>query len=490
MKVLPKIVSVLILFELHALKAQDEAETGFQKNQFSLGVIAGVNQTRFQTKEIGEEIDDPYGLNYAMRFAYRYRWNHKLYMEGGLSIALQNEKIIPPNEEFDDDLNGVFRGIFFPNLRLDVLGVYEILSNSKTGINIIGGFGVTRFIENSVVSQYITPTANFEVNYLLKDQLIPFINVGSEFTLKNKRNDEFGFRILYNYGFSSFYDGTYKLWKNFQHSEGTLESLLRGINIGFNYTFTRSSKNSRLTELMNSNELTRKAAKKQNKFEKRAIATNSQYVSVSLGLGKIQNKFSTESETTSPRRSLTLMFGASYERGWKNNLFFEADYKFLNFRHGFRAQYTPESFGEWGGEAFASHFLNAGIQYKIQNPKTNFQFFNVHAGVGLGYQFKPKGEQVYESVGLVTNDISFNYSSNSKVRGNAMPVIYAGVSKDFRITEKFLLNLAYRQQFGFNNIYSTDYYYTTSIDPEIKTATSKINGSVLFLQMGLKYRIM
>lgn len=489
MKVCSVIVFVILLMSLSEIHAQDETKTGFQKNQFSLGIIAGVNRARFQVNDNGEAIEDPYGFNYAMRFAYRHRFNNKLYVEGGLSFNLQNEKINPPNEEFGNSLKGVFRGAFFPNARLDFLGGYELLANSKTGLNLIGGLGITRFANYSLVSQFITQSTDFEVTYEIKSKIIPFVNLGAEFTLKNKRHDEFGFRILYHHGFSSYYDGTYQLWKNFEYSEGTLASLLRGVNIGFNYTFTRSSKNSSLSNIMQTDDISRKAAKKQLKFEKRAIDPKSQYVSVGIGLGIIQNLFKTEAASMSPRRSLTLMFNASYEHGWKNNLFFEADYKFLNFRHGFRVHYNSNSFGEWGGDAFASHFLNVGIQYKLQNRQTNFQFFNVHAGIGLGYQFRPKGEQIYEGAGFMTNDFMFNYNSTSRVRGNAMPVIYTGFSKDFRITEQFLLNLTYRHQFGFNNIYVTDYYYTSSDSLGIQSANSKINGSAFFLQFGCKYRI-
>ncbi len=69
-----------------------------------------------------------------------------------------------------------------------------------------------------------------------------------------------------------------------------------------------------------------------------------------------------------------------------------------------------------------------------------------------------------------------------------MPVVYTGVSKDIRITEKLLLSLAYRYQFGFNAVYQTNYEVIIN-DAQPKSVVGKMDGTASLVSLGLKYRI-
>jgi hypothetical protein len=90
---------------------------------------------------------------------------------------------------------------------------------------------------------------------------------------------------------------------------------------------------------------------------------------------------------------------------------------------------------------------------------------------------------------MTSNDYSYNYTYASEIRGNLMPIIYGGISKDIRVTERFQINLGYRHQLGFNNVYVSDYLFQDATMTEPKAIQSKIDGTAFMLQLGFKYRI-
>lgn len=484
--------SLLVLtsiFALNQFSAQEtETYTG-PEHQFSFGLYAGMNKTLFQSNSNSETIRNSNGYTSIMRFAYRYRIDRKFYAEAGFNIGFQNERVKPPLAEYQGFGNSLFDGFYFNFGRLDFLGAYQVYGFKDNAIHVLGGIGVNRFGAVSASSGYSSQSGFFQMNYNIKNAFTYFTNFGVEYTLINKRRDELAFRLLYNLGFSSYVDGTYTLTNNGINSNGTFESLLSGFHIGINYTFTRRKKLQKVLALMTENDWTKKEAKRKHKFEKRAIDPKSQFVYVGFGFGVNANRFTPNKDPFSSPNFSSFATRLSYEYGWKNNLFFEADYAGFLFWKGAKMQYSPNFSGAWGGDAFYGHFLTAGMQYKIQNPKTNFQFFNVHGGLGVGAHFLPKGMDGWGAGGGSTGTYTYDYSSISEVRGNLMPVIYGGLSKDIRITERFQINFMYRHQLGFNDVYSTRYQFTDDNTPTPKTINSKIDGTAFFIQTGFKYRI-
>ena len=236
----------------------------------------------------------------------------------------------------------------------------------------------------------------------------------------------------------------------------------------------------------------RKSARKQHKFKKRAIDPESRFVSLGFGGGASINKLNPKNDPFYYPGFGSFSVRISYEHGWKSNLFFEADYYVFELIEsvGIRSDQGEVSFNSaWGGAFSAGNFLSAGLNYKIQRKATNFQFFTVHAGLGLGAQFYPKGDFGGGSGGSVVNDQElYSYTSSSEVTGNMMPILYTGISKDIRITQKLFFSLAYRYQFGFNTVYRTDYLVSVNSAPAT-SVVGRIDGTAALFTFGLKYRI-
>jgi hypothetical protein len=483
-----KIVYIFLLL-INISYAQDNDIISFPKSQFSFGINTGWNQTNYFPHNNGQKINPLLNQNHFLRFAYRYRFNKKIFTEVAFNFGTQKERPNVPINGYENSTFGYFdHGFYFNFARFDLLGSYEVYKSNKFTINTLGGLGTNRFVHGFYGISYVSSNNIATFNYEPKDNFIGLGQIGTEISFVNKKQDEFSFRIMYNHGFSSFYEGNYTLSQDDFFSSGTFESKLRGINIGFNYTFTRIAKTKRISNDMSAG-LSKKEARKKSKFEKRAIDPKSQFLF--LGIGLADNSTRVTPKNTPFKNGFFPSFipRISYEIGFKNNIFFEVDYFSFLFTHANTVRFDNTSSFGFASSVFYGHFLNIGTQYKIQNQKTNFQFINIHAGLGLGFHPLKKGPDGYGGGGGSSEGFSFNYSYDSEIRSNFMPVIYAGLSKDIRITEKLGINFTYRHQLGFVNAYNSDYVYSDSNNQTPKTLTSKIDGTAFFLQMGLKYRI-
>ena len=463
--------------------AQEQSELRDTRSHFSMGLYTAWNTSDYTLTEGDEELKQSIGVNHAIRAAYRFNFNQKLYAEFGASLGIQTERSYIPIAAYSDFSSGPTRIGSFAFTRYDLLAAYQVYSFNRHSLNVLGGIGANRFVPVGLGAGFSFEDAYFHLNYDVLTQFTPFLNIGASYQMETKRKDLFELKLFYNYGWKSYFDGRYTFENGDKSSKGEVESLLRGVHLGVAYTFTRRQKVSQIAVYQSENDVDTKSAKKQHKIERRAIDVNSQYVSVGMGLGTAINKFNPSNAPFRTPYLFTPSGKISYERGWKNNFFFEADYHGFLFLEGAEA-----SSAAWGGDVFFGHFLSGGINYKVQRSTTNFQFFNVHAGIGMGAQFRSKGDDGVGGGGSNGGFESISFTSSSEIRGNLMPIVYTGISKDIRITEKLLLSLTYRYQFGFNTVYQTDYEVTIN-DAQPKTVVGKIDGTASMFSLGLKYRI-
>jgi hypothetical protein len=473
-----------------AVFGQTTTTLPYPKSQFSFGIYSGFNKTNYDSFNNGLSLESTVNHNHIARFAYRYRFNEKVFVETAFNWGTQREKPSYPAEyQYTLPVSYYFSdGFFFNFARFDLLGSYQFAKFNKSSINVLGGIGTNRFahgvsgITGGLDSNYL------RIEYNLKDKFIGMLNIGLEYSFRNKRLDELSIRLMYNHGFSSFYNGIYIYGNNGNLSNSSFSSMLRGLNFGINYTFTRYAKRDQMNAYISENNWNKKQAKRQVKYDQRKIDPKSQFVFLGCGLGMNRVDFKPSNDPLSPLRYGSFMYRAGYERGWKNNFFFESDYFSFTFTEGARIRYNNAGVA-WGGNIFNAHFVNVGLLYRIQNKRTNFQFINVHSGLGLGFHFAPNGAKIGNGLSGGLNGLMYNYTSEGEIKSNLMPVLYAGLSKDIRITERLLFNINYRHQFGLNTAVESTYVVFTSEMTEPKEVKSKITGTAFFVQFGFKYRI-
>jgi hypothetical protein len=453
------------------------------KSQFSVEFLNGFGHRRY-TQELGQlsNLDKINSTNLLM-FRYRYKFSETLYAEAGWGFGTQIENKISPI--FDYSGFDLWHYRTFGLARVDFSAAYQLFQHKQTSLNAKLRLGWHRFASFLSGSGYATMDDYFYSEMSVDGKRLPFVNFGFEYMIPTKRKDEFSIYLGYQYATNSYFSGTYTHEQSSViNARGTHSANMSAFQFGIAYTFTRAKKLELMAVEMSAKNKTKKEARAVNRYEKRAIDPNSQYITLGIGFGVNANKFSPKNDPFKSGAFGSFMWRGAYEIGFRNNIFFEADYFGFEFWQKYSIQSDGGSYGG-GSNAFTAHFLNLGAQYKIQNKRTNFQFVNLHAGLGFGAHFSPKGIYSWGGGGSTTSQ--FTYTND--VRGNLMPVVYGGISKDFRITEKLLINLAYRHQLGFVNVYNTDYEYIENTNMQPRAIESKIDGTAFMLQFGLKYRI-
>lgn len=489
MKVTFRFIVALFFYAANMATAQDiHIEPTLAKNQFSMALLNNFGNTRYQ-QEFGSINNlDRLNSGHTVQFKYRYKFSKKFYAEAAWGFGAHLENHEPPIDDFGGF--GFWDHEAFMHARVEFSAAYQLFKHYRNALNAKMGLGWNRFADMGLGVGYASNDERFNASYDVVGNRLPFFTLGLEYVIPTKRKDEFSFYLGYQYASNSFYRGSYSYFVGDETiGYGRFSSNLRGIQLGIGYTFTRQKRKEKIAELMSQSNSSQKDAKKKNRFERRAIDPKSRFVSVAIGIGMNRTKFSPNKNPLYGPGIPSFQHRVSYEHGWKNNLFFEFDYFGFLFWQSQFFKIEPFLSSGSAGDAFYGHFLTAGVNYKIQNSTTNFHFFNAHAGLGLGAHFYEKGMDSWGGGSMSSDVFFYDYTYVSEIRGNLMPILYVGISKDIRISERLQLNLAYRHQFGFTNVYHSEYLYSDSNNPTPRNINSKIDGTALFLQIGLKYRI-
>jgi len=472
--------------------SQDAIPKSSLMHHFSVSYHTGWNAIEFQSTVSNLALRPTIGRNRALRAAYRLNFNQKGYTELGAGFGFQTERSQIPVSGFDQFGNGVESTDRFVFSRWDFTTAYQVFAINQNTFHVLGGAGLHFFAPVGSGLSYQSEDEYFNIQYHVKPQATPFVNLGTSYQFETKRQDLLGLKLYYNYGWKSFFDGSYTFESNDAFSSGRIVSQLKGVHLGLEYTFTRDKKRSQINMLQTTSNLDRKSARKKHKFEKRAIDPKHRMIALGLGIGVTVNKFTPSNDPFYNPNFGGFLAKISYEQGWQNNLFFEADYHGFHLYEaaGIQSSQGDISFNSaWGSAIAFGHFISGGAHYKVQRKKTNFQWFNVHAGLGLGVQFYPKGDFGGGTGGSsVDNQELYSYTSTTEVTGNLMPIFYTGISKDIRITQMLSFSLAYRYQFGMNTVLQTD--YLVAINGAAATrVVGEIDGTAALFTFGLKYRL-
>ena len=312
--------------------SQENESKNISKHNVSLGYTTGWNSIHFIPTNGEVALRNTLGRNHIFRLGYRFNFNQKLFSEIGASLGFQTERSQIPVIGFGSFGNGVERTERFGFSRLDLTTAYQIYGINKHAFHVLGGAGVNRFIPMGSGLGYKSGDEYFYIQYNVKPQFTPFVKLGVSYQLETKREDRLGLRLFYNHGWKSFVEGSYSFQNENEFSSGRIESLLGGVHLGLDYTFTRNKKMNQLDAYQKENDLDRKAARKLHKFEKRAIDPEGRYVSVALGAGITVNKFNPRNDPFRSPFFGSVMGKISYEHGWKNNFFFDQTKRRKNTR--------------------------------------------------------------------------------------------------------------------------------------------------------------
>jgi hypothetical protein len=475
-----------------SIKSQQDHLSFADKNQLSISLINGINNTQSSLLTGEDYIKDSWETVNVFRLGYRYQHSKKFYLSAGIGYGFQSVSYLYEQSGAEpkwDDRHDVG---YFSFLRFDLLAAYNIYTHKRSMFNIFGGAGWNRFNEKYVslgvsyggLGHYSSFTGRSENNFL------GFLMLGAEYARITKKKNELSFRVFYQHGFNSFHQIQFTHNDYQVFTTGTLSSLLRGFNFSVDYTFTRDKNRQRMYELLNTDSLSIKEAKAKYDKERRYVAPDSRYIVLGSGAaftGSQVNRSDKNSASGYNTRSTPIKIG--YEHGWRNNFFFEGAYRRFELFNGIQFTDNGLSVGGFGVNAFPAHFVQIGMGYRVQTPNSFIHLINLHAGIGIGFTLRRNGIDSFGSGVYSNGNYTFNYSFENELTGNIMPVVYAGLSRDFRLTQRLGLQLGYRYQIGVNNIYNTTITMSSTVNPSPKTIVAKINGTASIFEVGLKYRI-
>lgn len=475
------ILSILVPFAI----INTQAQTAEPKSQFSVALVQGVNRSNID-KTAGTKLhfEPSFASNHSLQFRYRYRFNPKWYAELGLGAGIQgfNEK----NPLYND--YSLWSYQVFAQSRTEFQAAYTLFSKGNKSINLPFGFGWNRL--GSVLSESSSsgPTGNTKLRTETNSKIKPYVLLGGEYQVQTKRKDYVSLQLFYQYGFQNAISGNYVSWGNDISSSGNVHQTSRGVYFGMAYTFSQIQRKERIAELKQSGELNDREARKSRKKEKRYIDPKSTYLSLGIGWASAQNTVKTKNTPFKNGGFASMQPRIALEKGIQNGFFWEAEYNFFEF---WNVISSKNEIGTMGSNAFFGHFIQGGFGYRIQNKQTLFQFFNVHAGLGLGTHFAPDSYLSNQTVTIsdTNNIVKAQITDSSYIVGKLMPIGYLGISKDIRLTEKLTLSLQFKQQLGINAALRSDKTYISATNPTPISGYSVLNGTARSFQIGLKYLI-
>jgi len=486
------IVLLIVLFSSLISLAQKDT---FSRNQFELDAFTGVSLVNFKHNGGNHRLENQFAPLHGVRFQYNRKINRKLQINAALGLGAHAFTYSMPESPSYDYTGREHTFNSFQELYVGARYTVPLKNNFSFGLNLGGGVinymgdGVGISGEFQSYGNY-PPVQTVRIEYFLNSKVVPYLEFGPQISRTLKNKNELSLKLSYVQSFGNIYEGDYQLFGN--SSYGTFNNSGSNLRLSLGYTFTGDRRVQKIAEI-NEDLSDYKAAKLEFKKNKRYIHPKSLFVSVLGGIGYAKNYADDPNNMIQDDLGEALSGRIMVEKGFKKNFFFEAGYQLFEYTSAFTLRNHSASFSS---NDYFTHQFNLGAGYRVIGSRKNYHYFNLHAGLSVGFIPLRKGQTaaVVEegglSIGTNLSSYTFMYSTETEILSSFIIAPYVGISKDFRITESMFITLLYRYQHGLSNIskreitYQDSDQYTTP-----QTANSYMNGTEHSIQLGLKFKI-
>ena len=139
--------------------------------------------------------------------------------------------------------------------------------------------------------------------------------------------------------------------------------------------------------------------------------------------------------------------------------------------------------------AFDAVAVGIGAGKRITTAR-QLEILNLHSGLSLNFSNTDKGLSGWGSSSIRSGtDTLFFAKEEQYQKHKVFPLIYIGVSRDFRIRGKLYFSLAYRYYQGIVPVAETKIQYISQWTSGMQQALSTNYGSQHTVQFGLKYNL-
>lgn len=464
----------------------------FCPNQFEVKLSTGVMFNKVNTLSGETYLINNISPKHSLEFDYRRLLTENISMFAVWGFGFQSHRF--KTNDTENVLGNFYSrhnmdyNIFYT---LQLGSSYSVDFKNKTGIEFSLSGGIYQGAPSGYTYGWIGEDENVFSDYLDVDNLshvVPVVKGELCFTKPLANKNIFKLGVSYTQGFRDVYTGVFSLTD--PNSAGVIYSKGSNISLQVGYSFTGRDKKEKLENLLvNGEDL--KIAKKQIRKERRYFSPQSTFVSVLGGIGVGMNLIDNPDGILMNGGYPSLTAGLNIEQGIRNNLFVECGYQLLEYQDMIKIKALFVS--SFGSEAFLAHEFNLGGGYRLIS-KNNYPILNIRIGLKGGFTAEGIG---VSSGGLgggsgtdyEGNEFSYAVTSTDEIVAKFICAAYLGISKDFRIVDRFYLSLDYKYQQGLNPIYKSYITYESSSFEGTRHAVKTINATAHYIQLGLKFKV-
>jgi hypothetical protein len=475
------------------------------KNHYTFYLVGGLNANDTKAITGTNTPENATGIAPGLNFQYSRMLRDKFSIGLGfgfgvlpINIKVKADENFIPNEQLnsDDYYSSSFRKGF---TRYDLSAAYHHKLSDKLSLKLSLGGGLIHYGGFSFGSYGDVGLPNnqavqlYAINGNFNNAGKPYLSGGVELSRSLKNNDLVSLKLNYEHAFRNAYTATYSLY----NATSTGEFFNRGsfLNLQLGYTITASKRLNEVQRLQTEQSMTRKEAKKATKKSMRYIDPKSSFIHLATGIGVGVTKIGNDPNGVILKSGFpSFLPRIAFEKGIKNNFYWEVGLHGLQFWNVSKFSYSPYS--SFGTNTFYAIQLSGGGIYRWIL-KNNYNVANFHAGLTTGYHGSRNNAEGLFGIGGGSTEYMdgneqmqyFIYNYESKIVSPVLFSAYLGISKDFRIVNNFYLSLNYRQQIGLKTVFESHYNYNGSVIPATTHAITKLNGSSRDFQIGFKLKL-
>lgn len=383
---------------------------------------------------------------------------------------------------------------WFPNPQVHVraMGAMDLFSFRRERLSLLLGAGVNRSLGGNFSSTYTVlesgPSGSNVTSFsqvvgsFEKNQFYSALGFRLAQGLKNQ--DELIFSLKGIVGLKPIIHGNYAL--NSYSSEGEFSVKNVQFQVGVAYHFTGSAI-ANASKKLNGSEILTPEGKKRARVEKRYYDPKSWFVELSGGYFWMLTQEEGNADVFENVYLNKGQWQLSAEKGIGKNIYLEG-----SIQHQSYAVYARTNNSKFA--TFLTSTTSNGISLGLGKrfiSSSNFNWLNIEAGISLNVSTRNEG-QISSSIGTMQNsptgDTLWSYNTQSFVKHTFFSTIYLGANKEFQLTKRFYLTLAYQYNLGLSKFLYSDIQYTAQNQPVVNTQL-QVKGTSHSLKIGVKFRI-
>lgn len=472
----------------------------FTRNHFSLALENGLTRGRTAPIQGPDKLHQSYAVAHSLMLYYTVQASRPWSVTFCAGTGFLPFYFRPPYEEwylfrYWDNLDGAMH----LKLGADLSYRFNIsdrhFTEASAGVRVLKLRQLQSSLGGSYTDTAMHPVYRYEMNFITNPAWNPAFSLGIGQYKILRNYDLLGVTLSFQHTSSSLFNGYYQMADYLKHtySRGTFINRGNVLYLGLRYTFTQAQRQARYAKILNkTSETDARSLRKtyRMRFQK-PIAPHTFFITAS-GNTVLQKTVMNDLNgvlgsalypSVIPELAFTL-FGA-------HENFAELRISRQEYLNGYRELKSDGDCKLCGSFASAFDAVATGLGAgKRLTTKKHQEILNVHAGLSVNFSNTTKGLSGRGTASIRSGtDTIFSATNETYQQHKIFPLLYLGVSHDFRIRGKLYFSLAYRYYQGFLPVSETRFRYTSVWTTGIQNVNSINYGSQHNLQFGLRYNL-